>query len=132
MLIIGEALYTVSIRRKQIRDVKLLQNNATSVTASSVKFNPKPYVNKWGDYRYLLTFEIFVHNFKQLEKIHPVTNSIVTDPSKFDATEIKNDPTAAKRIDKKNSLKSLLKMLSCQTAQSNLDAKQEDTTIPVA
>ena len=111
---------------------KASEYNATSVTAS-VKFNPKPYVNKWGDYRYFTNLEIFVHNFQTAgENKEPGqdTNSIVTDPSKFDATEIKNDPTAAKEYSaKKQAAEKAIKDASeaVKTAQSNLDAAKKYT-----
>ena len=111
---------------------KASEYNATSVTAS-VKFNPKPYVNKWGDYRYFTNLEIFVHNFQTAgENKEPGqdTNSIVTDPSKFDATEIKNDPTAAKGYSaKKQAAEKAIKDASeaVKTAQSNLDAAKKYT-----
>ena len=117
---------------------KASEYNATSVTAS-VKFNPQPYVNKWGDYRYFTNLEIFVHNFQTAgENTAPGqdTNSIVTDPSKFDATEIKNDPTAAKEYTaKKQAAEKAVKDAQAEvtTAQSNLDtAKQYKKQLPVA
>ena len=117
---------------------KASEYNATSVTAS-VKFNPKPYVNKWGDYRYFTNLEIFVHNFQSAGvNTDPGqdTNSIVTDPSKFDATEIKNDPTAAEEYNtKKQAAKKAVKDAKAEvtTAQSNLDAaKQYKKQLPAA
>ena len=117
---------------------KASEYNATSVTAS-VKFNPKPYVNKWGDYRYFTNLEIFVHNFQTAgENKEPGqdTNSIVTDPSKFDATEIKNDPTAAKEYSvKKQAAEKAVEDAKAEvtTAQSNLDAaKQYKKQLPAA
>ena len=117
---------------------KASEYNATSVTAS-VKFNPKPYVNQWGDYRYFTNFDIFVHNFQTAgENKEPGqdTNSIVTDPSKFDATEIKNDPTAAKEYTaKKQAAEKAVKdaQAAVSTTQSNLDtAKQYKNQLPVA
>ena len=117
---------------------KASEYNATSVTAS-VKFNPKPYVNKWGDYRYFTNLEIFVHNFQSAGvNTDPGqdTNSIVTDPSKFDATEIKNDPTAAEEYNtKKQGAKKAVEDAKAEvtTAQSNLDAaKQYKKQLPAA
>ena len=117
---------------------KASEYNATSVTAS-VKFNPQPYVNKWGDYRYFTNLEIFVHNFQTAgENKEPGqdTNSIVTDPAKFNATEIKNDPTAAKEYSaKKQAAEKAVKDAQAEvnTAQSNLDtAKQYKNQLPAA
>ena len=117
---------------------KASEYNATSVTAS-VKFNPQPYVNKWGDYRYFTNLEIFVHNFQTAgENKEPGqdTNSIVTDPTKFNATEIKNDPTAAKEYNtKKQAAEKAVKDAQAEvtTAQSNLDtAKQYKNQLPAA
>ena len=117
---------------------KASEYNATSVTAS-VKFNPQPYVNKWGDYRYFNNLEIFVHNFQTAgENKEPGqdTNSIVTDPAKFNATEIKNDPTAAKEYSaKKQAADKAVKDAQAEvtTAQSNLDtAKQYKNQLPAA
>ena len=117
---------------------KASEYNATSVTAS-VKFNPKPYVNQWGDYRYFNNLEIFVHNFQTAgENKEPGqdTNSIVTDPTKFNATEIKNDPTAAKEYSaKKQAAEKAVKDAQAEvtTAQGNLDtAKQYKNQIPAA
>lgn len=117
---------------------KASEYNATSVTAS-VKFNPQPYVNKWGDYRYFNNLEIFVHNFQTAgENREPGqdTNSIVTDPAKFNATEIKNDPTAAKEYSaKKQAADKAVKDAQAEvtTAQSNLDtAKQYKNQLPAA
>jgi len=117
---------------------KASEYNATSVTAS-VKFNPKPYVNQWGDYRYFNNLEIFVHNFQTAgENKEPGqdTNSIVRDPAKFNATEIKNDPTAAKEYSaKKQAAEKAVKDAQAEvaTAQSNLDtAKQYKKQLPAA
>ena len=117
---------------------KASEYNATSVTAS-VKFNPQPYVNKWGDYRYFTNLEIFVHNFQTAgENKEPGqdTNSIVLDPTKFNATEIKNDPTAAKEYNtKKQTAEKAVKDAQAEitTAQSNLDtAKQYKNQLPAA
>ena len=117
---------------------KASEYNATSVTAS-VKFNPQPYKNKWGDYRYFTNLEIFVHNFQTAgENKEPGqdTNSIVLDPTKFNATEIKNDPTAAKEYSaKKQAAEKAVKDAQAEvtTAQSNLDtAKQYKNQLPAA
>ena len=117
---------------------KASEYNATSVTAS-VKFNPKPYVNQWGDYRYFNNLDIFVHNFQTAgENKEPGqdTNSIVLDPTKFNATEIKNDPTAAKEYNtKKQAAEKAVKDAQAEvtTAQSNLDtAKQYKNQLPAA
>ena len=117
---------------------KASEYNATSVTAS-VKFNPKPYVNQWGDYRYFNNLEIFVHNFQTAgENKEPGqdTNSIVLDSTKFNATEIKNDPTAAKEYStKKQAAEKAVKDAQAEvtTAQSNLDAaKQYKKQLPAA
>ena len=117
---------------------KASEYNATSVTAS-VKFNPQPYVNKWGDYRYFNNLEIFVHNFQTAgENKEPGqdTNSIVLDPAKFNATEIKNDPTAAKEYSaKKQAAEKAVKDAQAEvtTAQGNLDtAKQYKNQLPAA
>ena len=117
---------------------KASEYNATSVTAS-VKFNPQPYVNKWGDYKYFTNLEIFVHNFQTAgENKEPGqdTNSIVTDPTKFNATEIKNDPTAAKEYSsKKQAAEKAVKDAKAEvtTAQLNLDtAKQYKNQLPAA
>lgn len=113
--------------------------NATSVTAS-IRFNPEAYENKKeGTYRYFNNLEIFVQNFQTAgvpTKGGQETNSIVTDPSKFDATEIKNDPTAAKEYSaKKQAAEKAVKDAQAEvtTAQSNLDtAKQYKKQLPVA
>ena len=114
---------------------KASEYNATSVTAS-VNFNPKPHVNQWG-YRYYNNLDIFVHNFQTAgENKEPGqdTNSIVLDPSKFNATEIKNDPTAAKEYSaKKQAAEKAIKDASeaVKIAQSNLDtAKQYKNQLP--
>ena len=116
---------------------KASEYNATSVTAS-VKFNPQAHVNKWG-HRYFNNLEIFVHNFQTAgENKEPGqdTNSIVADPTKFNATEIKNDPTAAKEYSaKKQAAEKALKdaQTAVATAQSNLDtAKQYKKQLPAA
>ena len=117
---------------------KASEYNATSVTAS-VKFNPKPYVNQYGEYRYFDNLDIFVHNFQTAgENKEPGqdTNSIVLDPTKFNATEIKNDPTAAKEYSaKKQAAEKAVKDAQAEvtTAQSNLDtAKQYKNQLPAA
>ena len=117
---------------------KASEYNATSVTAS-VKFNPKPYVNQWGDYRYFNNLEIFVHNFQTAgENKEPGqdTNSIVTDPKLFNDTVIENDPAAAKEYDaKKQAAEKAVKDAQAEvtTAQSNLDAaKQYKKQLPAA
>ena len=82
---------------------KASEYNATSVTAT-LSIKSTPYINKWGEYKYYSNFEIFVHNFQTAgENKEPGqdTNSIVLDPTKFNATEIKNDPTAAKEYSAK-------------------------------
>lgn len=114
---------------------KASEYNATSVTAS-VNFNPKPHVNQWG-YRYYNNLDIFVHNFQTAgENKEPGqdTNSIVLDPTKFNATEIKNDPTAAKEYSaKKQAAEKAIKDASeaVKIAQSNLDtAKQYKNQLP--
>lgn len=116
---------------------KASEYNATSVTAS-VKFNPQAHVNKWG-HRYFNNLEIFVHNFQTAgENKEPGqdTNSIVRDPAKFNATEIKNDPTAAKEYSaKKQAADKAVTDARAEvtTAQSNLDAaKQYKKQLPAA
>lgn len=117
---------------------KASEYNATSVTAS-VKFNPQPYVNKWGDYRYFTNLEIFVHNFQtagENKAVGQERNSIVTDSSKFDATEIKNDPTAAKEYSaKKQAAEKAVNDAKADVtkAQNNLEtAKQYKAQLPAA
>ena len=118
---------------------KASEYNATSVTAS-VKFNPNPvYSNGYKAYRYFNNLEIFVHNFQTAgENKEPGqdTNSIVTDPTKFNATEIKNDPTAAKEYSaKKQAAEKAVKDAQAEvtTAQNNLDtAKQYKKQLPAA
>ena len=116
---------------------KASEYNATSVTAS-VKFNPQARVNQWG-HRYYNNLEIFVHNFQTAgENTAPGqdTNSIVLDPTKFNATEIKNDPTAAKEYSaKKQAAEKAVKdaQAAVTTTQSNLDAaKQYKNQLPAA
>ena len=117
---------------------KASEYNATSVTAT-LSIKPDPYVNKWGEKKYYSNFEIFVHNFQTAgENKEPGqdTNSIVADPTKFNATEIKNDPTAAKEYSaKKQAAEKALKdaQTAVTTAQSNLDtAKQYKKQLPAA
>ena len=117
---------------------KASEYNATSVTAT-LSIKPDPYVNKWGERKYYSNFEIFVHNFQTAgENKEPGqdTNSIVADPTKFNATEIKNDPTAAKEYSaKKQAAEKALKdaQTAVATAQSNLDtAKQYKKQLPAA
>ena len=117
---------------------KASEYNATSVTAT-LSIKPDPYVNKWGEKKYYSNFEIFVHNFQTAgENKEPGqdTNSIVRDPTKFNATEIKNDPTAAKEYSaKKQAAEKAVKDAQAEvtTAQSNLDtAKQYKNQLPAA
>lgn len=117
---------------------KASEYNATSVTAS-VKFNPTPYVNQWKEYRYFTNLEIFVHNFQtagESKAVEQERNSIVTDPSKFDATEIKNDPTAAKEYSaKKQAAEKAVNDAKADVtkAQNNLEtAKQYKAQLPAA
>ena len=117
---------------------KASEYNATSVTAT-LSIKPDPYVNKWGEKKYYSNFEIFVHNFQTAgENKEPGqdTNSIVADPTKFNATEIKNDPTAAKEYNtKKQAAEKAVKDAQAEvtTTQSNLDtAKQYKNQLPAA
>lgn len=117
---------------------KASEYNATSVTAS-IKFNPTPYVNQWKKYRYFTNLEIFVHNFQtagENKAVGQERNSIVTDPSKFDATEIKNDPTAAKEYSaKKQAAEKAVNDAKADVtkAQNNLEtAKQYKAQLPAA
>ena len=117
---------------------KASEYNATSVTAT-LSIKPDPYVNKWGEKKYYSNFEIFVHNFQTAgENKEPGqdTNSIVRDPAKFNATEIKNDPTAAKEYSaKKQATEKAVKDAQAEvtTAQNNLDtAKQYKKQLPAA
>lgn len=112
---------------------KASEYNATSVTAT-VSVNPKQFGTK-----YYSNLEIFVHNFQTAgENTAPGqdTNSIVLDPSKFNATEIKNDPTAEKEYNtKKQAAEKAVKDAQAEvtTAQSNLDtAKQYKNQLPAA
>ena len=112
---------------------KASEYNATSVTAT-VSVNPKQFGTE-----YYSNLEIFVHNFQTAgENTAPGqdTNSIVLDPSKFNATEIKNDPTAAKEYNtKKQAAEKAVKDAQDEvtTAQSNLDtAKQYKNQLPAA
>ena len=117
---------------------KASEYNATSVTAS-VRFNPNPYVNQRKEYRYFTNLEIFVHNFQtagENKAVGQERNSIVTDPSKFDATEIKNDPTAAKEYSaKKQAAEKAVNDAKADVtkAQNNLEtAKQYKAQLPAA
>ena len=118
---------------------KASEYNATSVTAL-VKFNPNPvYSNGYKAYRYFNNLEIFVHNFQTAgENKEPGqdTNSIVTDPTKFNATEIKNDPTAAKEYSaKKQAAEKAVNDAKADVtkAQNNLEtAKQYKAQLPAA
>ena len=112
---------------------KASEYNATSVTAT-VSVNPKQFGTE-----YYSNLEIFVHNFQTSgENKEPGqdTNSIVLDPTKFNATEIKNDPTAAKEYNtKKQAAEKAVKDAQAEvtTAQSNLDtAKQYKNQLPTA
>ena len=112
---------------------KASEYNATSVTAT-VSVNPKQFGTE-----YYSNLEIFVHNFQTSgENKEPGqdTNSIVLDPTKFNATEIKNDPTAAKEYNtKKQAAEKAVKDAQAEvtTAQSNLDtAKQYKNQLPAA
>lgn len=118
---------------------KASEYNATSVTAS-VKFNPNPvYSDGYKAYRYFNNLEIFVHNFQtagENKAVGQERNSIVTDPSKFDATEIKNDPTAAKEYSaKKQAAEKAVNDAKADVtkAQNNLEtAKQYKAQLPAA
>ena len=118
---------------------KASEYNATTITAS-IRFDPNPrYSDGYKAYRYFNILEIFVQNFQTAgENTAPGqdTNSIVTDPSKFDATEIKNDPTAAKEyITKKQAAEKAVKDAQAEvtTAQNNLAAaKQYKPQLPAA
>ena len=110
--------------------------NATSVTAT-LSINPDAQGRNKN--LYFSNFEIFVHNFQtagENKKTGQDTNSVVTDPSKFDATEIINDPTAAKKYSaKKQAAEKAVKDAQAEvtTAQSNLDtAKQYKNQLPAA
>ena len=112
---------------------KASEYNATSVTAT-VSVNPKQFGTE-----YYSNLEIFVHNFQTAgENTAPGqdTNSIVLDPAKFNATEIKNDPTAAKEYSaKKQAAEKAVKDAQTEvtTVQNNLDAaKQYKNQLPVA
>ena len=104
--------------------------NATSVTAT-LSINPDAQGRNKN--LYFSNFEIFVHNFQtagENKKTGQDTNSVVTDPSKFDATEIKNDPTAAEEYSaKEKAVKKALEVAQAEvtTAQSNLDAAKKYT-----
>ena len=115
---------------------KASQYNATSVTAT-LSINPDAQGQNKN--LYFSNFEIFVHNF-QTAGVNTAPgqdrNSIVTDPSKFDATEIKNDSTAAKEYSaKKQAAKKAVEDAQAEvtTAQSNLDtAKKYTKQLPAA
>lgn len=117
-------------------DRKASEYNATSVTAT-LSINPDPKGRNQN--LYFSNLEIFVHNFQTAgENKEPGQdrNSIVLPNSKFDATEIKNDPTAAKEYSaKKQAAEKAVKDAQAEvtTAQSNLDtAKQYKKQLPVA
>lgn len=130
---------SIAFRKKGTKDNRkdreASEYNATSVTAT-LSINPDP---AGARKRYLSNFEIFVHNFQTAgvnTKTGQDTNSIVLDPAKFDATEIKNDPTAAKEYStKKQAAEKAVKDAQAEvtTAQSNLDtAKQYKPQLPAA
>lgn len=130
---------SIAFRKKGTKDNRkdreASEYNATSVTAT-LSINPDP---AGARKRYLSNFEIFVHNFQTAgvnTKTGQDTNSIVLDPAKFDATEIKNDPTAAEEYSaKEKAAKKALEVAQAEvtTAQSNLDAaKQYKKQLPAA
>ena len=124
---------SIAFRKKGTKDNRkdreASEYNATSVTAT-LSINPDP---AGARKRYLSNFEIFVHNFQTAgvnTKTGQDTNSIVLDPAKFDATEIKNDPTAAEEYSaKEKATKKALEVAQAEvtTAQSNLDAAKKYT-----
>ena len=124
---------SIAFRKKGTKDNRkdreASEYNATSVTAT-LSINPDP---AGARKRYLSNFEIFVHNFQTAgvnTKTGQDTNSIVLDPAKFDATEIKNDPTAAEEYSaKEKAAKKALEVAQAEvtTAQSNLDAAKKYT-----
>ena len=124
---------SIAFRKKGTKDNRkdreASEYNATSVTAT-LSINPDP---SGARKRYLSNFEIFVHNFQTAgvnTKTGQDTNSIVLDPAKFDATEIKNDPTAAEEYSaKEKAAKKALEVAQAEvtTAQSNLDAAKKYT-----
>ena len=124
---------SIAFRKKGTKDNRkdreASEYNATSVTAT-LSINPDP---AGARKRYLSNFEIFVHNFQTAgvnTKTGQDTNSIVLDPAKFDATEIKNDPTAAEEYSaKEKAAKKAVKDAQAEvtTAQSNLDATKKYT-----
>lgn len=124
---------SIAFRKKGTKDNRkdreASEYNATSVTAT-LSINPDP---AGARKRYLSNFEIFVHNFQTAgvnTKTGQDTNSIVLDPAKFDATEIKNDPTAAKEYSaKKQAAEKAVTDAQAEvtTAQSNLDAAKKYT-----
>lgn len=129
---------SIAFRKENTKGREASKYNATSVTAT-LSIKAIPYINKWGEYKYYSNFEIFVHNFQTAgvpTKGGQDTNSIVLDPAKFDATEIKNDPTAAKEYSaKKQAAEKAVKDAQAEvtTAQNNLDtAKQYKKQLPVA
>ena len=129
---------SIAFRKDNAMGRKASEYNATSITAT-LSIKPTPYINKRGEYKYYSNFEIFVHNFQTAGvNTNPGqdTNSIVTDPSKFDATEIKNDPTAAKEYSaKKQAAEKAVKDAQTEvtTAQNNLAAaKQYKNQLPAA
>ena len=124
---------SIAFRKKGTKDNRkdreASEYNATSVTAT-LSINPDP---AGARKRYLSNFEIFVHNFQTAgvnTKTGQDTNSIVLNPAKFDATEIKNDPTAAEEYSaKEKAAKKALEVAQAEvtTAQSNLDAAKKYT-----
>ena len=131
---------SIAFRKKGTRDNRkdreASEYNATSVTAT-LSINPDAKGRNKN--LYFSNLEIFVHNFQtagENKKPGQDRNSIVTDPSKFDATEIKNDPTAAKEYSaKKQAADKAVTDARAEvtTAQSNLDAaKQYKNQLPAA
>ena len=131
---------SIAFRKKGTRDKRkdreASEYNATSVTAT-LSINPDAKGRNKN--LYFSNLEIFVHNFQtagENKKPGQDRNSIVTDPSKFDATEIKNDPTAAKEYSaKKQAADKAVTDARAEvtTAQSNLDAaKQYKKQLPAA
>ena len=131
---------SIAFRKKGTRDNRkdreASEYNATSVTAT-LSINPDAKGRNKN--LYFSNLEIFVHNFQtagENKKPGQDRNSIVTDPSKFDATEIKNDPTAAKEYSaKKQAADKAVTDARAEvtTAQSNLDAaKQYKKQLPAA
>lgn len=131
---------SIAFRKKGTKDNRkdreASEYNATSVTAT-LSINPDAKGRNKN--LYFSNLEIFVHNFQtagENKKPGQDRNSIVTDPSKFDATEIKNDPTAAKEYSaKKQAAEKAVKDAQAEvtTAQNNLDtAKQYKKQLPAA